>query len=751
MDKNWLIRTTQNKILGPISKEKLIEFIEKGSLTQSDEVCSGNGYWFYLHEQDLVDLHIVGNTPQGYNPISEGKTVLARKRRTEDKSQAECDATTNSTMVIGRDILSQLATTPDDDADEPIQAKNSEQEKKNQVLPNESDLEFPDLGDEFELPSIEMDDTFSDEQSLSAASTSLIDAHRDDSSLKPADASEEDQFQGKLPPADDLEFPETENSATEFDAPPPHEMTLTPASEKKKLKLNEDLPQSSLVTHRPNRLKTDIKDRRRNETVKVLDNKQGRSDRYLFVIFFIMMSLVVYAIYFYYSKIASQRSFNATEEVSALFISSVLAQDSSSKKKSSISPIDLNNISATAAVSTVGARISFNFTRAEVGKCPVANSFQFLYAVLASDLEASVIEKELSNCHFNFSRDELKMLQLAKMPKLERRKWVKSSMNKLPEVDQAAIKTILLLRENKAQQQIIVDKFNEYVEFLSRSPSESQLYRFNEELLFLCQQNVKGSILAQLLEVLVALSIDNQALAKKNFSQILQRNLMQIVFFLDPSLFINKQDKLRYQNNMRRAMVYIFDHLEDKIFAQLAINYFAIFDQSEATLRLIKNGDADWSLSDIRKILQKPIYGEFFFLPWFYILQSRAQEQEVELFVETYLTPDVVSRLQLDLIPVIAMYFPKNEIVRQRILEIIKQNYDARSVFHRFQLIESLKIPYLAKGLVSRPTSLRGATFQLERNFYRELLEFHGIADFSLFNLVRLGEQNSKLLWWLIL
>ncbi len=76
MDKNWLIRTRSNHILGPISKEKVLELYHNGSIKSDDEVCSGNGYWFYLREDDLVERFLIGEETQSFNPISEAKDVL---------------------------------------------------------------------------------------------------------------------------------------------------------------------------------------------------------------------------------------------------------------------------------------------------------------------------------------------------------------------------------------------------------------------------------------------------------------------------------------------------------------------------------------------------------------------------------------------------------------------------------------------------------------------------------------------------
>jgi outer membrane biosynthesis protein TonB len=76
MDKNWLIRTKSNHILGPVSKEKVLELFNNGSIKNDDEVCSGNGYWFFIREEDMVARFLLGDEQQGFNPISEAKDVL---------------------------------------------------------------------------------------------------------------------------------------------------------------------------------------------------------------------------------------------------------------------------------------------------------------------------------------------------------------------------------------------------------------------------------------------------------------------------------------------------------------------------------------------------------------------------------------------------------------------------------------------------------------------------------------------------
>lgn len=104
--KNWLIRTKSNHILGPVSKEKVIELYHNGSVRPEDEICSGNGFWFFLREKDQVELYLLGNKKQSFNPMSEGIDVLTAPVGRTAKAPDE-DIT-----LVGGINLSELKDTP---------------------------------------------------------------------------------------------------------------------------------------------------------------------------------------------------------------------------------------------------------------------------------------------------------------------------------------------------------------------------------------------------------------------------------------------------------------------------------------------------------------------------------------------------------------------------------------------------------------------------------------------------------------
>lgn len=129
MEKNWLIRTKSNHILGPISKEKVVELYQNGSIKADDEVCTGNGYWFFIREDDMVSRFLLGNEVQGFNPISEAKDVL---------NHGETKPHDDITLVTGLNINSLKGsppseTKPQNKAPEPdrTETASSEAKKKN--------------------------------------------------------------------------------------------------------------------------------------------------------------------------------------------------------------------------------------------------------------------------------------------------------------------------------------------------------------------------------------------------------------------------------------------------------------------------------------------------------------------------------------------------------------------------------------------------------------------------------------------
>lgn len=156
MVKNWLIRTQANQILGPVSKEKIKEFIEKGSLAPDDEICSGNGYWFSVKEKDLVEKFLIFGETQPFNPIAEAKDILTVGLDTPELSEKEMDSIRLPDQLDleypGQGPSQASGNIPSgashgSGGEKKPQNPMAQHSQSPLNLPSDSDLEYPDMGD----------------------------------------------------------------------------------------------------------------------------------------------------------------------------------------------------------------------------------------------------------------------------------------------------------------------------------------------------------------------------------------------------------------------------------------------------------------------------------------------------------------------------------------------------------------------------------------------------------------------------
>jgi len=84
----WLVRTAQNQIAGPYSKEQIIDMIQRGQIGLQDEVCQANHYWIYLHEREEVSAQLGievlrSKKERGDEEITETQTESLRDEETD--------------------------------------------------------------------------------------------------------------------------------------------------------------------------------------------------------------------------------------------------------------------------------------------------------------------------------------------------------------------------------------------------------------------------------------------------------------------------------------------------------------------------------------------------------------------------------------------------------------------------------------------------------------------------------------------
>jgi hypothetical protein len=291
MERNWLIRTYQKQILGPVSKQKLLDFIQKGSVGVTDEVTSGNGYWFSLREKDLVDKYLHGDIPQSFNPVSEAKSILAFK-----KNQ---DKTTSLNSSPPNNRLSDKVTS------EPIS------------LPNAEDLEYPDVTSIIEQVAEHPDITI-----LSNLPSMPEALKKKQENERVVLSSPEISVEQVFPDNSDLEYPDFAREAVEvaveveehreFIIELPTEPPVVEEVLHIKPLAHEKKPEKKLLYERKHKTSEEISakplavTRLPDSAPRVVAKElEKRNDNYLFVIFFVIL-VILFGIFFYYREILNK-------------------------------------------------------------------------------------------------------------------------------------------------------------------------------------------------------------------------------------------------------------------------------------------------------------------------------------------------------------------------------------------------------------------------------------------------------------
>jgi hypothetical protein len=118
MTDQWLVRTSQNLIHGPYSKQEICQFIQNAKLTTLDEVCSSSasGYWFFLHEIAEVKSQLGVNPPvPAHHPddeVTETEVIRAANHLTSladsDDPKDKAPETTGTTIMGSAEVGSQM-------------------------------------------------------------------------------------------------------------------------------------------------------------------------------------------------------------------------------------------------------------------------------------------------------------------------------------------------------------------------------------------------------------------------------------------------------------------------------------------------------------------------------------------------------------------------------------------------------------------------------------------------------------------
>ncbi|MEE3079740.1 MAG: hypothetical protein VX341_10425 [Bdellovibrionota bacterium] len=323
MKRNWLIRTKNNKILGPLPKEKVVELYNAGDLKELDEVCSGNGYWFWIKEKELVEKYLVGEAEQSFNPVSEAQTVLCHSKGGSVLGVSK-ESNTENTQVLQVPIdLKKKSEKLETDDDEEV------------VVPLTNDLDYPD--DEFienvkdevekELREFKVSNDSQEGQDFvekrSEKHSKKMEVIKDGDSII-------DETDVLLPEVDDLDYPDTESFESVKDELNESRQSAEGSSESYSVEPLKNQETDSTSTDKKdvvNSVRKVRKKRRRNPSEAQHEVK--RNDFLMMLAIVLMAFAIIFIFYTQYEKLISQK----VKKSQTIFFSSAYGFDKTLKKK----------------------------------------------------------------------------------------------------------------------------------------------------------------------------------------------------------------------------------------------------------------------------------------------------------------------------------------------------------------------------------------------------------------------------------
>lgn len=323
MKRNWLIRTKNNKILGPLPKEKVVELYNAGDLKELDEVCSGNGYWFWIKEKELVEKYLVGEAEQSFNPVSEAQTVLCHSKGGSVLGVSK-ESNTENTQVLQVPIdLKKKSEKLETDDDEEV------------VVPLTNDLDYPD--DEFienvkdevekELRDFKVSNDSQEGQDFvekrSEKHSKKLEVIKDGDSII-------DETDVLLPEVDDLDYPDTESFESVKDELNESRQSAEGSSESDSVEPLKNQETDSTSTDKKdvvNSVRKVRKKKRRNPSEA--QNEVKRNDFLMMLAIVLMAFAIIFIFYTQYEKIISQ----TVKKSQTIYFSSAYGFDKTLKKK----------------------------------------------------------------------------------------------------------------------------------------------------------------------------------------------------------------------------------------------------------------------------------------------------------------------------------------------------------------------------------------------------------------------------------
>jgi hypothetical protein len=260
----------------------------------------------------------------------------------------------------------------------------------------------------------------------------------------------------------------------------------------------------------------------------------------------------------------------------------------------------------------------------------------------------------------------------------------------------------------------------------------------------------ENNVFSLLLKSYVYLRIGNVARSEFLIDKILRMDI-SAQFLQFSQVELNEQRRKDVLNRILWVIKYFEDRFDNEIKVEMLKMVIARLMEYGKEEWIAKELDQKRTLQELRKIVTSPNNALRFPSVWFPVLYQRASFNEaIEFLEKSFEYLDLKTELKNNLW-LFQIYLPRNEKLRTEIFKQINALKDSKNMIDKDLYFRLQENEVIRQGLSKNQKTPQKPIFIEKRNFYRKLLSEGRLINYSLYQLLKLGDEQTKYLLWAIL
>lgn len=295
------------------------------------------------------------------------------------------------------------------------------------------------------------------------------------------------------------------------------------------------------------------------------------------------------------------------------------------------------------------------------------------------------------------------------------------------------------IQKRKKDREIVKD-FIRYDQERIDNANSNAFFIKNQEMLRK-SRDLHSTFIRDIIELSIASKIKNKGWVKRVASKIIKQGPREFIFRSQQYSYLDNKSMMEFQKIVYKLLDSVKPLVNTEMLHRILVN------RINKVLKSRSSSDS-WSLADIREIIKWNALGIKFFGFWFQEMLSRTSDMEATLILQRIVDRNYIQKMRPAELWVFIYYYPKEKALRKLIIEKIYKAYLLDDPYIKYLILKLLERETIKKELGKKEAFFKKALFQIKRNFYRKLLLKGQAVHFSLYNLMRLGDNNPKNLWW---